>query len=540
MGAKRVKQTRQQDKVFFVGFYILLNLAEDVSVEKKMIKKDLIQSLDGVLNRSSIDLLSLCLNFLKKLSIFEENKDTLRSINIVAKLSKFFPCDHQPLTVDALKCLFNLSFDTGIREQIVQQGLVPRLVQLLKVPPLRARTLKVLYHLSVDDRCKSMFTYTEGIPIMMGMIINFPQETLPRELAGLAVNLSFNPRNCELIIANKGLNLLVDRLASNATKDQLLLKIIRNISSWTFGMQQELENPELLYKYRGLWSPHLRTFIEMTKDLDSHDLLVEVIGLLANLTPLDLPASLTWYKILKEQNVLHLISKLLVPGMCQPDLLLEVVLLVSTAAIDTQVCELLTTSNIIGLLYQLWQEKSASEPELTLQLIICFHRFFLCETSREEAMYSTRIVSDIIECLTHKNTAVRKAADSILEFVLEQDRQENGELGRLGAQIKKKRFESYNSQYLIESQKFDHAEDVYGGDEDGMYSRLRENARYSVGDDLEIDSSLDWRPQIGSRAVDYDDDEEDYYVNRWKQTGESKGSDLYDMHLNERGMADEK
>ena len=48
-----------------------------------------------------------------------------------------------------------------------------------------------------------MFTYTEGIPIMMGMIINFPQETLPRELAGLAVNLSFNPRNCELIIANK-------------------------------------------------------------------------------------------------------------------------------------------------------------------------------------------------------------------------------------------------------------------------------------------------------------------------------------------------
>ena len=90
----------------------------------------LVQSLDAITNRSSIDLLSLCLNFLKKLSIFEENKDTLRSINIVAKLSKFFPCSHQPLTVDALKCLFNLSFDNGIREQIVQQGLVPRLVQV--------------------------------------------------------------------------------------------------------------------------------------------------------------------------------------------------------------------------------------------------------------------------------------------------------------------------------------------------------------------------------------------------------------------------
>ena len=261
---------------------------------------------------------------------------------------------------------------------------------------------------------------------------------------------------------------------------------------------------------------------------DSHDLLVEVLGLLANLTRLDLPASLTWSKILKEQNLLHLMSKLLVPGMCQPDLLLEVVLLVSTAATDAQVCEILATSNIIGLLYQLWQEKSANEPELTLQLIVCFHRLFLCEASREEAMYSTRIVSDIIECLTHKNTAVRKAADNILEFVLEQDRQENGDLGRLGTQIKKKRFESFNSEFLGQIRKFEHDHDGYGDDEEGVYSRLRENARYSVGDDLEIDSSLDWRPTIGSRAVDYDE-EDDYYMNRWKQTGESKSSHLYDM-----------
>ena len=74
----------------------------------------------------------------------------------------------------------------------------------------------------------------------------------------------------------------------------------------------------------------------------------------------------------QEHNLLHLISKLLVPGMCQNDLLLEVVLLVSAAANDIQVCELLATSNIIGLLYQLWQEKSQQETELTLQLIVCF------------------------------------------------------------------------------------------------------------------------------------------------------------------------
>merc|ERR1711871_312931 len=427
--------------------------------------------------------------------------------------------------------LFNLSFDIAIREQIVQMGLLPKLVNLLKVPQLRGRTLKVLYHLSVDDTCKSMFTYTECIPIVMGMIINFPQETLPKELAGLAVNMSLNPRNCEAMIANKGLNLLVDRLQSAEQKDQLLMKIIRNISLWTFNMQQELPNPEVLYKCRGLWSPHLKTFLELAMTADNHELLVEVLGLLANMTRLDLPTNLTWTKILKEHNLLHLISKLLVPGMCQNDVLLEVVLLVSAAATDIQVCELLATSNIIGLLYQLWQEKRSSETEITLQLIVCFHRFFLSEASREEAMYSTRIVSDIIECLVHKNGRVRKAADSILEFVLEQDRQDNGELGRLGTQIKKKRFESYNRQYLIETANMDHELEMYGGD--GRHYDMRHAGKFG-NDDLELDGSLDWKLAMGIKDShddeDDDDDMDDSYdgVNRWKRdASEAKSSALY-------------
>ena len=52
---------------------------------------------------------------------------------------------------------------------------VPKLVNLLRTPAYRARTLKLLYHLSADDRCKSMITYTDGVPLLMGMVINFPQ-----------------------------------------------------------------------------------------------------------------------------------------------------------------------------------------------------------------------------------------------------------------------------------------------------------------------------------------------------------------------------
>ncbi len=117
---------RKQDKLLFVGFYILLNLAEDLSVERKMIKKALVPSLAMALTRSFEDLLILCVTFLKKLSIIQENKDELRDlccssssssggggdgINVLAIVSKFIPCSSQPLITISLRFLFNLSFD---------------------------------------------------------------------------------------------------------------------------------------------------------------------------------------------------------------------------------------------------------------------------------------------------------------------------------------------------------------------------------------------------------------------------------------------
>lgn len=63
-------------------------------------------------------------------------------------------------------------------------------------------------------------------------------------------------------------------------------------------------------------------------------------------------------------------------------------------------------------------------------------------------MYNTRVVTNMIECLGHRNAAVRNAADAATELVLELDRRDGGALGALGAQIRKKRFEGYNQMWL--------------------------------------------------------------------------------------------
>ena len=73
---------RRQDKIIFVALHLLINLAEDVSVEKKMVKKNLVVMLTENLNRRTPDCLMLILTFLRKLSIFSENKTIMANSEV--------------------------------------------------------------------------------------------------------------------------------------------------------------------------------------------------------------------------------------------------------------------------------------------------------------------------------------------------------------------------------------------------------------------------------------------------------------------------
>lgn len=61
-------------------------------------------------------------------------------------------------------------FSLPSRAQMVKAGLIPKVVELLKRPPYRARGLRLLYHMSIDDRCKAMFAYTDvgaALPLIL-------------------------------------------------------------------------------------------------------------------------------------------------------------------------------------------------------------------------------------------------------------------------------------------------------------------------------------------------------------------------------------
>ena len=75
--------------------------------------------------------------------------------------------------------------------------MIPKLVEILKAPGFRALILKILYQLSIEDKTKAQFTYTECIPLIYQLIIHCPEPIVGKELVALAVNLTVNQRNAE-------------------------------------------------------------------------------------------------------------------------------------------------------------------------------------------------------------------------------------------------------------------------------------------------------------------------------------------------------
>ena len=76
--------------VALVLSYLLLNLAEDAKVEMKMKNKKIVSMLVRLLERDNVDLLILVVSFLKKLSIFVENKVEMVSNSVLDQYISLF------------------------------------------------------------------------------------------------------------------------------------------------------------------------------------------------------------------------------------------------------------------------------------------------------------------------------------------------------------------------------------------------------------------------------------------------------------------
>merc|ERR1719262_1838134 len=181
---------------------------------------------------------------------------------------------------------------------------------------------------------------------------------------------------------------------------------------------------------------------------DNRDLLVEILGTLANLTNPEVP----WADLCEGSQLIELLHRLLVVGFSEDDVVLECVMLVGTIALDHEAAPLLAASKLLQVLQELLAEKQ-EDDEIVLQLIFTFHCLLLHPETRDMILDETEVVSYVCELLRDKNAAIRAQADQTLFLIQNIDLKRAQSLGRepqWAERIKHLRFEAQNREWVQE------------------------------------------------------------------------------------------
>lgn len=415
---------KKQEQLLRVAFYLLLNIAENMEVERKMRKKNVIGMLIKTLDRTNIDLLILVIAFLKKLSIFRENKDLMAEESIIEKIPRLLQSNNADLILSTLKLLFNLSFDAKLRAKMIRVGLLPKLIKLLGQSDIKNKTiiLGLLYHASMDDKVKTMFTNTECIQMITNMIVNSEDDQPKLELIALGINLAINNKNAQLMIESNRLQGLIKKAFQ--TQDPLIMKMIRNISQHDLAKENFVE--------------FVGDFAMALNQSDSQDFVLEVIGVLGNLELHDLDYS----QILHRCDLIPWIRNNLVPGKAPDDLVLEIVIFLGTAAFDEDCARLLCKADILLSLIELLKAKQ-EDDEIVLQIIYVFYQISKHDSTRDYLIRETgnEAPGYLIDLMHDKNAAIRKVCDACLDVIAICDK-------NWAARIKVEKFRSHNQQWL--------------------------------------------------------------------------------------------
>uniref|UniRef100_A0A182SGR9 Kinesin associated protein kap n=1 Tax=Anopheles maculatus TaxID=74869 RepID=A0A182SGR9_9DIPT len=430
---------RKQEQLLRVAFYLLLNIAENVKLEEKMRKKNIVKMLLTALERQNFDLLVLVVTFLKKLSIVLDNKEEMYELNIVEKLPRLLQ-SQKDLVQMTLKLLFNLSFDARLRAKMIRVGLLPKLVTFLSDDKHHGIVTKILYHMSLDDKVKSMFTYTDCVPVVVDMLLlNLNQKSDP-DLIALGINLALNRRNAAMMIENNRLHSLMSRAFK--CQDTLIMKMIRNIS-----LHDTLR-------------PHFVDFVgdlaKILTECDEEEFSVECLGILGNLALADLDYS----QIIHNFNLIPLIRNMLVPGKYKDDLVLEMVVFIGTCALDESCAMLLCKADVILSLIELLKAKQ-EDDEMVLQIVFVFQQVLRHESTRCYMIKDTESPAYLIDLMHDKNEEIRRVCDVCLDIIAITD-------SEWAARITLEKFRNHNSQWLSMVDSQEAADDVqtYGPMED--------------------------------------------------------------------------
>ncbi|XP_014358361.2 kinesin-associated protein 3 [Papilio machaon] len=429
--------SKRQEQLLRVAFYMLLNIADNIKVEEKMHKKDIVGLLIGAMERhSNIDLLILIVSFLQKLSIFVENKNSMASKAIIEKLAPLLDSPNADLVNVTLKLLFNLTFDTKLRNKMIKLNLLPKFIQFTSDDKHINLAMKILYHLSMDDRVKLMFTQSDCVKLLTDMLLLNVNSECGMEAEGgggagttdvllaVCVNLAWCERAAQQMAAEGRLRELLARAFRH--RNAMLMKLVRNLSHHT-------HTKPLFVEFVGDIAG------AVTSEEAPEEFVIECLGTLSNI--LCLSNNIDIYAVVERYNLIPCIMKILDPeNERDPELVLEGVVAAGALAAEERAARALAAARGGHALVELLRLRQADD-EHVLQTAFAFRQMLSHLAAADYLVNQTEAPAYLIDLMQDKNVEIRKMCDACLDII---SQMENDWAER----IKVERFRCHNGQWL--------------------------------------------------------------------------------------------
>lgn len=460
----------KQNLLFRASFFLLLNLSEDKSIEMKMVNKGIVVILVKVLERENwCDLLKVVLMFLKKLSIFEENKDMMIHLGISGKLINivdgFNSMETSPQVIPALELIHNLLFDRKFRHEVVAIGIIQRLQHLLVKTKFQCISIEelvyqIMYILSSEEKIRMMFNMASDsnvncVSVLMGRFMKLLSEKSNKnfvQLIGLLINLATNIRNAQLMCDKGNLKKLIESIAkkkflgkSVAYEDILILKLIRNISLHEDAYKMVFLDylPSLvriLVQHEP--EPISKRFEEDSDENLEDTMIIELLGIIGNLMNI---SAINWLQISQSHGLWSWIEKRLQIGEdsteYEDDIILECISVLATMCAQRKACLHLIEHKVIKILVDILNVKQ-KEDEIVLQIIYIFHLMLKEDDTRKLSLKDeSQVLKYFIDLMHDNNTEIKRVCKQSLNMIMEFEPE-------FAILIKEEKFKSNNSQWL--------------------------------------------------------------------------------------------
>jgi len=181
------------------------------------------------------------------------------------------------------------------------------------------------------------------------LLVKFPEPHIAPELAALAVNLTLNKKNCEVIVS-KGFDPLITRAFQNG--DMLLMKSMKNIVS-------KIRHKDV----QQIVNTMLTSFIKAAFHSQTPGALrLELLGIIAYTDCKD------WAMVNKDTQIVQYLQQYLQIGFSEDDIQIECIMILQNIAKDHNMSVILAKSMVIKQIIVLLNEKQ-EDDEIVNQLL---------------------------------------------------------------------------------------------------------------------------------------------------------------------------